>query len=334
MYRVVVGLDCGIPDNTPMSDGVHLLVPFASSIAEGCAQALRSLALPNLEKLLARLQPGVPDAGTELTLSMPSERALARHLGLPAHDGRIPWAAWQVRESGGDAGAHAWARITPCHWRVGTGHVAMDHPQHLHLDSRQSQALLAAMQPYFEADGITLAYDAPTLWLARGEVFRDLPTASLDRVVGRTIDEWMPRTPQAGPLRRLQQEMQMLLYTHEVNDERARDGLLPVNSFWISGTGALPSALSAAPVADLQVVPSLRDAALRGDWAAWAAAWRSVDETECPRLLQALAAGRPVALTLCGERSAQTWTGAGAGLLRRLAASFSRPRAAMLLEPL
>jgi hypothetical protein len=67
-----------------------------------------------------------------------------------------------------------------------------------------------------------------------------LTPASLDRVVGRVIDGWMPRAGEAKALRRLQQEMQMLLYTHPVNEERARGGLLPVNSFWASGTGALP----------------------------------------------------------------------------------------------
>ena len=65
MYRVVVGLDCGIPDNTPMSDGVHLLIPFASSMGEGCAQARKTLDLPHLEKLLARLAPGELEAGSE-----------------------------------------------------------------------------------------------------------------------------------------------------------------------------------------------------------------------------------------------------------------------------
>jgi hypothetical protein len=316
-----------------MSDGVHLLIPFASCPAEDCRQALRALALPHLEKLLARLAPGEAEAGGELTLSMPHERVLARGIGLPAEDGRIPWAAWQVREAGRDPGREAWAFITPCHWRVGSGHVAMDHPHNLQLAPQESTALLAAMQPYFEADGIALEYGAPTQWLARGEVFRDLPAASLDRVVGRGIDEWMPRTAQAGPLRRLQQEMQMLLYTHEVNEERTRGGLQPVNSFWISGAGALPPAPAAAPPG-LQVVHSLREAALHGDWRAWAAAWEQLDATECRRLLQALGEGRPVTLTLCGERGARSWSGTGAGLLRRLAAPFARDKAAMLLEPL
>ena len=93
---------------------------------------------------------------------------------------------------------------------------------------------------------------------------RVLPAASLDRVVGRTIDDWMPRTPQAGPLRRLQQEMQMLLYTLPLNDERQRGGLLPVNSFWLHGTGALPATRHAAPGPLPLVTHYLRDAALQG----------------------------------------------------------------------
>jgi len=303
-------------------------------MGEGCAQALKSLELPHLEKLLARLAPGEPEAGSELSLSMPYETVLAREFGLPVEDGRIPWAAWQVHEAGRDTGGRAWAFITPCHWRVGTGHVAMDHPHNLQLDAQDSKNLLAAMQPYFETDGIALEYDAPTLWLAHGEVFRNLPTASLDRVVGRIIDDWMPRTPQAGPLRRLQQEMQMLLYTHNVNEVRERGGMQPVNSFWISGAGALPPAVAATAPPSLQIVNYLRDAALLGDWQAWAAAWRQLDAKECPRLLQNLGEGRPVAVTLCGERSARTWSSAGAGWLRRLSAPFTRKQAAMLLEPL
>ena len=206
------------------------------------AQALRDLALPQLEKLLARLKPADTDRGEESPLSMPHERVLAREFAMPATDGRIPWAAWQVHQAGRDTQDAAWARITPCHWHVATDHITMAHPQDLRLDAQDSQALLAAMQPFFEQDGIALEYDAPTLWLARGEVFRDLATASLDRVVGRTIDDWMPRAEAAKTLRRLQQEMQMLLYTHEVNEARIRGGLLPVNSFWVSGTGALPTA--------------------------------------------------------------------------------------------
>ncbi len=317
-----------------MSDGVHLLVPFAGCQAEGCRQALGGLALPQLARLLARLSPGIADEGQPQSLSMPHERALARAYGLPAADGLIPWAAWQVAQSGRETYYAGWAWITPCHWRVGQGHVSMDHPQQLQLDPRESQALLAAMQPYFEQDGIRLEYDAPTLWLARGEIFRKLPTASLDRVVGRTIDPWMPRSEEARPLRRLQQEMQMLLYTHTLNDERVRGGLPPVNSFWVSGTGALPADAPTAPPPGLEITHYLRDAALQGDWHAWAAAWQQLDAGECARLNAALDQGRPVTLTLCGERNARSWSSTVGGIVRKITSLFARPVPAQVLETL
>jgi hypothetical protein len=319
-----------------MSDGVHLLIPFAFCGAQDCAQALATLSLPRLEKLLARLAPVRTDAGDEHTLSMPHERALALEYGLDVPDGEIPWAAWQVAQAGRNPQGAAWAWITPCHWRVGTDHIVMGHPQELRLDAGQSQAFLAAMQPFFAQDGIELEYESPTRWTARGEIFRGLATASLDRVAGRTIDPWIPRAPQARTLRRLQQEMQMLLYTHELNEERIRGGLLPVNSFWVSGTGALPAAgAPGAPPDGLKITHVLRDAALADDWNGWTAAWQHLDATQLQVLDAALEAGDTVKLTLCGERNARSWSRQGrGGWTARLGSLFGRPKTAEILQAL
>ena len=321
-----------------MSDSTHLLIPFAACSSDGCREALRALALPHLEKLLARLTATRTDTGAEDALSPPHERALARAYGLGAPDGCLPWAAWQARESGRESAAgaedsQAWAWITPCHWRMGRDHILMLHPQALQLDAQDSQALLGAMQPYFVQDGITLEYDAPTLWLARGEPLRGLATASLDRVIGRDVNTWMARGDAARTLRRLQSEMQMLLYTHPVNEERERGGLLPVNSFWASGTGALPAGAGALP-AGLRVPHYLRDAALRGDWTAWADAWRLLDQGECVRLLGELDRGHHVTLTLCGERNAQVFESLPKSLFRQLSSRLARPSLSHWLDPL
>ena len=291
---------------------MHLLIPFAFSSSDGCASALSTLQLPHLQKLLARLTPEPLDAGDEFSLSPPHERALARALALPVTDGLIPWAAHQANQSG------AWAFITPCHWQVGTNHIAMSGQALPDFSAQESQTLLAAMKPYFEEDGIALHYETPNRWLACGEVFRNLPTASLDRVVGCNVENWMPRSPAAANLRRLQNEMQMLLYTHPVSDARAARGVLSVNSFWLSGTGALnptPPTNHESP----SVNNTLRNAALNEDWAAWAKAWQALDANECAALLAALdhqpkqsppplAGASGITLTLCGERSAQTFT--------------------------
>lgn len=310
-----------------------MLVPFASCSAAGCAEARGALALPNLQRLLRRLALESEDAGDEASLSPPHERALARAYGLDVPDGLVPLAALQVLQAGGDAAGEGWAWISPSHWNVGRDHVAMALQRDLQLDAEDSQALLAAMQPFFAEDGITLSYEAPLRWLARGPLFRRLPTASLDRVVGRAIDRWLPAGESGAPLRRLQQEMQMLLYTLPLNDARERGGLLPINSFWASGSGALPAG-TAPRAPGLQVSPHLRDAALLGDWRAWAAAWQRLDGRECALLLQELERGRPVRITLCGEAGARTWSSAAASGWQRVKQLFSAPTPARLLEGL
>jgi len=311
-----------------MSDGAHLLIPLASCAAPGCQEARDRIALPNLERLLGRLTLAATDAGEDTDLSLPHERVLARAVGLPDADGRIPWAAWQVAQSGRRTLDEAWAWITPCHWRVAADHITMGHPQALDLHPDESRELLSAVRPYFEEDGISLDYEAPTLWLARAGVFADFAAASLDRVIGRTIDAWLPRAAHARTIRRLQQEMQMLLYTHEINEARSRGGQLPVNSFWVSGTGVLPqtpTAPLAAKPPGLRITHYLRDAALLGDWQGWSSAWQQVDTQECGALLQSLDNGADVALTLCGERTAKTFRSQGKGWLGKLAATLPTP---------
>lgn len=339
--------DCGIPDNRGMSDTNHLLVPCAASTADGCRQALPQLALPNLGKLLARLGPepakGGDGAGhnpggrgsnadveAETSFSTPHERALARALGLPAQDGRIPWAAWHRHQQGEpDAATGGWAFITPCQWQVSTDHVTLRDPAQLGLDDAASRALLAIVAPWFAEDGITLRHEdgQPTRWLAHGALFADLATASLERVLLRDVRAWMPDAAAARTLHRLHSEMQMLLYTHAFNDERAARSLPVVNAFWVHGTGALPSPAPAATTAPPTMPLALRDAALREDWPAWAAAWRVLDAGPVADLLRRAEAGAPVRLTLCGERRALAF-GSGAArhaLVRRIQSIF-KPR--------
>ena len=314
---------------------MHLLIPFAACSADACQQALQTLPLPNLAALLQRLSPTQLDAGDDFALSLPHERALARALGLPADNGLIPWAARDVLKNGGQPGTAAWAFITPCHWRLATDHFLMDDPDLLQIEEHESKELMGAMAGFFAEDGITLHYASPTCWRAEGEVFRGLPSASLDRVRGRSLDIWMPEGEQGRPLRRLQSEMQMLLYTHPINDAREARGLAPVNAFWVSGTGAWPEgARSGMFPADLHMPQHLSPAALRADWPAWAQAWQQLDATACADLLAHLQQHGQGTLTLCGERSAQRFEAKPRGLAAKFASLFGRTRPSDLLVTL
>lgn len=302
---------------------MHLIVPFAGVASEAGRQALHDLPLPNLQRLLARLQPGAPDAADELTLSPPHERTLARALGWTVTDGRLPFAAREAQALGlADA---AWAWLTPVHLHVGTEQFTMTDPATLQLDELASRELLDAIRPLLESEGFTLHPVAPQRWLAAHPMFDELATASLDRVIGRNVDPWLPDQRAARLLRRLQNEVQMLLYTHPLNDRREAAGLTTVNSFWASAGGRLPQhTATEAP----QVDDRLRGPALAEDWVAWREAWGQLDAQAIAGLSAA------DTLTLAGERAALTFTAQPQGLWQRLSSSFKRPALPALLESL
>lgn len=313
----------------------HLLVPFAVASASECRAALPALGLQHLQALLGELAPSHTDSGDDHSLSLPHERVVARVLGLSPVNGLIPWAALQS-----DAPAVPQAWFSPCHFQIGTDHISLIPGEQIALDEAESMALLDALAPYCAEDGITLRFESTTRWHASGEPLRGIACASLDRVSGRPVNHWMPPSP-ANPagsqlLKRLQSEAQMLFYTHPVHDARTARGLLPVNGFWISGAGALDTAV---PLPAAPAMPDvLRQAALRADWPAWQQAWAQLDATDIKALLDAARRGEAVTLTLCGERCAQTWgnapRGAGARLGRLFKNLLGREPAWKVLESL
>ena len=304
---------------------MHLIVPFAGTVSDAGQQALQTLQLPQLDRALARLQPGTVLGSDAYSPNPPHEQALAAALGWPhAPDVALPFAARQAAALGLDAG-QPWALLTPVHLHVGTDQVSLTPPATLLLDEAGSRAVLEAVRPLFESEGFTLHWAAPLQWLATHALFDGLATASLDRVSGRNVDLWLPDHRSARLIRRLQNEVQMLLYTHALNDQREAAGLPTVNSFWLSHCGRLPAAQLALPTVD----DRLREPALHEDWAAWCDAWRALD---AGAIADVAAAGGQ--LTLCGERFARSYTPAPQGLWRRLTGAFRQPSANAALESL
>ena len=322
---------------------MHLVISHAAPPGPRCRAASATLQLPHLQALLQKagaqtLHTGTPDSLTPLAEHLASGQAYA--------DGLVPWAAWLAQSGGHYAQGQHWALISPCHLQIHSDHVAMQDPALLPLGEDESRTLLAAMQPYFEEDGIQLHWHSAHTWLVQGSVFQELPSASLARVRGQAIDPWIPRQSAAQTLRRLQNEMQMLLYTHAVNDARSARGQAPVNGFWISGTGsplaakasdnsaARPLQAVRAPTsADLgpssphaQYIDTLSASALRDDPQAWTQAWQTLDAQVLAPLVAPQASDPEISISLCGEQRARTWVSGRASLWQRITQSWSPSR--------
>lgn len=316
---------------------MHLIIPYAASHAFTGPEVWAGWQLPHLQTLLTLLQRQVvlQDAGPT-ALHLPHERLQAQALGWAPEAACLPWAAWhQVQQGQPSAAPQAW--MTPCHWQIGMDQVVMADPAHLRLSDDESQQLLQAMRPFLQEDGLQVTWHSALLWHAQGAMLADLPTASLDRVMGQNVKDWMPQHPAARPLQRLQSEMQMLLYNHPVNDARDARRQHTVNAFWLHGAGSLPAVppSAASPVNAAVTVPvALRASALHGDVPAWRQAWQRLDATVVADLLQHVQATGQGQLSLCSEHTAHTYTAVPAAWHQKITRLFKKPSPAAALQAL
>ena len=335
---------------------MHCIVPFAGPASEAGRAALATMQWPRLSALLPRLALVDRDEGEPTSYTPPHERVLAHALrwappergsgpaGTASADGRWPFAAHWARADGIDPGTAAWGLVSPVHWHLGTDQVSVADPQHLRLDEPASRALFEAVAPLLAGVGMRFVFGHPTRWYVAHDSLHGLRTASLDRVVGRNVDPWLidgrardareeGGAPALGHWRRLQAEVQMLLHSHPLNAQREAEGLLPVNSFWLSGCGRA-QAVPAPDAPPLRVDSSLRAAALAEDWPLWADAWRRFEESTLLGLELAMHRGADVWLTLAGERAAVTFAPLRGGIVARLKSLITRPSVPALLASL
>jgi len=319
------------------------LIPFSLWTLHGPeASVLAKAELPHLRTWLAQakrvdVQVDAVQEPLLATLSPPHERAWALAAGWSVQDGCLPWAAHAAAERGLTANnaTDGWAFINLCNWHVSNGQVTLGDPAYLQIDEATDATLFQAMQSFFAEDGIALYPHKPGQWLAQSPLLIDLPTASLDRVIGRNIDPWLVGShtsaellsPAATLLRRLQNEMQMLLYTHPVNEGRG----LTINSFWVHGTGTLTSNPTGGSVAKANkpaqqepvVIQTLRESALQQDLIGWLEAWQHVDAHVIAPILARVAAGEPQRLVLCGEHVFHVYDSAAPSIWQRVRTRFA-----------
>jgi len=253
---------------------------------------------------------------------LPHEALVARELGL-ARDAGAPVAAAVMAGFGMRPDAGHWFLVHPINVQVGT-HLMMTDRRAVRIDGAEARALFESVRPFFDEDGHQLLYGDATTWFLRADGWAGLDTASPDAASGDNLHPWMPRGEAARAFRRLQNEVQMLWFTHPLNDARATRGLAPVNSFWLWGgadaacqatttlaTSEAPDwlAMLAAPErravtptqlrpGDFAVVGHALPAGLTEDWSQWLDALAQLERDWFAPLLVALRAGALGELTL------------------------------------
>lgn len=218
-----------------------------------------------------------------------------------------------------------WLCADPVSLRLDNNSVTLLDAHHFSISQTESDALIAALNAQFSGDGLVFVAATPTLWFVRLPVEPAVQFTPFAQVCGRNIAAHLPQGSEASRWHQILNEMQMLLYTHPVNDARKARFLAPVNSFWISGTGTLPATPRPAPAQRLVLDNSLSEAALRDDAPAWAKAWQALDAGLIAKLLTRAKANEAMEITLCGERLAPTFVLQSSPWWNRLQRRFTAP---------
>ena len=156
------------------------------------------------------------------------EELLGSCFGVDANDTDVPTGALLANYLGHDATGQ-WACVAPVHIQVDRDRLLLFPVEPASLDSGR---MIRLLNTHFRDEGVQFHATTEGPWLAQLSPPLRVRTSSLDLVAGRSLDPFMPSGEDAGRLRSLMNECQMLLHAEEF------PGM--VNSLWFWGIGRLP----------------------------------------------------------------------------------------------
>ena len=240
----------------------HLFLPNASwPRPNGSTAQAPAIDLPNLREIWTHWH-AIERVSQSDDWALPIERRYAEALGWRSGTATapIPLAALVTALVTAQTSGAPQAALTPCAWLrpihviSGMNDIIAQLPASMAMPEAHARAFFDAIKPLCDEDGMTLTWLTPGRWLLTGERLRGITTPSLARASNQHMAPYVPfvsashlaKHPDAADnlkwLLRLQNEVQMLFYTHPMNDEREGAGLPTISGIWVEGAGALDGA--------------------------------------------------------------------------------------------
>jgi hypothetical protein len=215
---------------------LSLLIPELIWPEPDDRDTLDGLACPALNTLLAR---------SRLSRRPPQslEATLSDRFGHPAG---APYAAFRLlgeAQSTLDAGEHRWICCDPVHLRFLQERLLLADSRNFELSLEDAQLFADALNAQLSDSGRFHVIDAERWYLQVSDALplEDYDVPPLSAVAGRSIERVLAEASQAKGIRRLFNEIQMILHAHPLNLQREEAGQMAINSLWLWGAGGLPA---------------------------------------------------------------------------------------------
>ncbi len=149
--------------------------------------------------------------------------------------------AWQAH--GGEKEHAYWLFATPVNMQLGRDSYYLTDPAETPVSKEESMMLIESLNTHFAGLGLSFYY-LNDIWFLGLDKDPKVITTHIKSVKNQNIADHFPRGEGTLAWNKLQNEIQMLLFSHAVNEVREAQGLPVINSLWCYGLGASNKATS------------------------------------------------------------------------------------------
>ncbi|WP_024851132.1 hypothetical protein [Hydrogenovibrio kuenenii] len=133
--------------------------------------------------------------------------------------------------------SYFWLRVDPVQMIPDRDTLVLIPGESLGIGEDEARALVDAFNQHFAQDRVELEMGDTLRWYIRILQPIDVQTHSLETMSYYSIQDAMPQGNASAYWRQLMNEVQMLFFTHPVNEARRSNGLPEINGVWVWGEG-------------------------------------------------------------------------------------------------
>lgn len=208
---------------------LEVLIPFLL-LPDALTKGAPPPVAPVLEHLLSR--------STSRRIALPHEQAaIFERFGFGAP---YPHAPMMAVADGVPAGADAWMFAEPVHLDAGLNGMALFPSDYLDVMPAEAEALIPTLNAHFAADNISFHLGRDGRWYVRHPAGETPVTHSVESARAGMAAKLLPQSSGKLNWSAIQNDAQMVLYHHPVNEAREAAGKPTINGIWFWGGGTMP----------------------------------------------------------------------------------------------
>ncbi len=118
----------------------------------------------------------------------------------------------------------------------------------LNIQTEEAKQLVLELNYYYQAEGWTFVMVTPERWYLQLPTLPQIQSYAIEKVAGKPIHDYLLQGADAKRWRVIDNEIQMILYQHSVNQRREQQGMAMINGIWFWGEGQVQGQSSSHPI--------------------------------------------------------------------------------------